>query len=31
MFNMSFSDEQKDLQKLVREFTQKRIFPAAKE
>ncbi|KYZ75676.1 acyl-CoA dehydrogenase [Anaerosporomusa subterranea] len=31
MFNMSFSDEQKDLQKLVREFTQKRIFPEAKE
>lgn len=31
MFNMSFSDEQKDLQKMVREFTQKRIFPQAKE
>ena len=31
MFNMSFSDEQKDLQKMVREFAQKSVFPQAKE
>jgi len=31
MFNMSFTDEQKDLQKMVREFAQKRVFPQAKE
>lgn len=31
MFDMSFTDEQKDLQKTVREFTQKRIVPQAKE
>ena len=30
MFNMSFSDDQKDLQKLVREFSQKRVAPVAK-
>ncbi|MDF2635377.1 MAG: acdA 4 [Pelosinus sp.] len=31
MFNMSFTDEQKDLQKMVRQFTQERVFPEAKE
>ncbi len=31
MFTMSFTDEQKDLQKMVREFTRKKIFPQAKE
>lgn len=31
MFDMSFTDEQKDLQKLVREFTQKKIASAAQE
>lgn len=30
MFNMSFTDEQKDLQKLVREFAQKKVAPVAK-
>ena len=30
MFNMSLSDDQKDLQKLVREFAQKRVAPVAK-
>ena len=31
MFDMSFTEEQKDLQKLVREFSRKRVFPQAKE
>lgn len=31
MFDMSFNDEQVGLQKLVREFTQKRVIPMAKE
>lgn len=31
MFDMSFTDEQIDLQRLVREFTQKKVTPVAKE
>lgn len=31
MFTMAFTDEQKDLQKMVRDFSQKRVFPQAKE